>query len=81
MSEYHICKHNTVDVDTPCEFEQERECYYGIADELSGDANFMEYVDPLYEGWAYHYSRLHDLPWPPPAIDQGVNIQFYTIEL
>jgi hypothetical protein len=77
MTNSHICKHNTIDVDTPCEYEIERDCYFGIADELSGDPNFMNEVDPLYAELAKHYSELHELPWPPPAIDQGINIQIY----
>ena len=68
----HICKHNTVDSDAECEFEMERDMYFGIADELSGDENFMEEVDPLYETLAKLYAELHNMPWPPPPINQGI---------
>lgn len=77
----HMCRHNTIDVDTSCEFEEERERYFGLADELSGDPDFMSCVDDDYRDAAYHYAVIHELPWPPPAIDQGVNIQIYHLDV
>ena len=48
--------------------EQEfgRNCWLAIADELSGDADYLSDLDPAWRDAAQRWARCEGLPFPPP---------------